>query len=55
MPRLTKYLKRRSPVTGKRYPQCQHHDGYKQCRGIVYSNGLCFEHFQTRDKKQCGY
>lgn len=44
--RLRKFTRRKSPATGKPYPQCQHVSGKQQCEKPVYSDGLCWKHYR---------
>lgn len=44
--KLRKFTKRKSPATGKPYPQCQHVSNHKQCEKPAYSDGLCWKHYR---------
>lgn len=45
--KLRKFTKRKSPITGERYPQCQAVFFGVQCEKPVYADGKCYQHCQA--------
>jgi hypothetical protein len=44
---MKEFTERKSPLTGKPYKRCQTMVDGVQCDRAVYSNGLCYGHFQA--------